>query len=43
MKDLIQNEFNEHVETVEQMTSLFDDIAKAANLFIECLETVNKI
>jgi len=43
MKDLIQNEFNEHVETVEQMTSLFDDIAKAANLCIECLETGNKI
>ena len=43
MKDLIQHEFNEHIETVEQMTNLFDDIAKAANLCVECLETGNKI
>ena len=43
MKDLIQHEFNEHIETVEQMTKLFDDIAKAANLCVECLETGNKI
>jgi len=43
MKDLIQHEFNEHIETFEQMTNLFDDIAKAANLCVECLETGNKI
>jgi len=43
MKDVIEQEINEHINVAEQMHSLTDDIAKIASLCIDSIRSGGKI
>jgi len=43
MKDIIQNEFNEHVKTANLLHNLTDAVASSAQLCIDCLKSGGKI
>jgi D-sedoheptulose 7-phosphate isomerase len=43
MKDIIQNEFNEHIKTANLLHKLTDEIACSAQLCIDCLKSGGKI
>ena len=43
MKDIIQNEFNEHIKTANLLHKLTDDVANSAQLCIDCLRSGGKI
>ena len=43
MRDIIQNEFNEHIKTANLLHNLIDDVATSARLCIDCLRSGGKI
>ena len=43
MKDIIENEFNEHIESVKSLYELTDVIENSANICIDCLKNGGKI
>ena len=43
MKDIIENEFNEHIKVANSIYCLTDDIAISAQLCIDCLKSGGKI
>ena len=43
MKNIIQNEFNEHIKTANLLHKLTDDVANSAQLCIDCLRSGGKI
>jgi D-sedoheptulose 7-phosphate isomerase len=43
MKEIILNEFNEHIKTAKLLHSLTDDVASAAQMCIDCLKNGGKI
>jgi D-sedoheptulose 7-phosphate isomerase len=43
MKDIIQNEFNEHIKTANLLHNLTDAVASSAQLCINCLKNGGKI
>ena len=43
MKEIIRNEFSEHLKVVNLLDSLTDEIASSAELCIDCLENGGKI
>ena len=43
MKDIIENEFNEHIKVANSTHSLTDAIAISAELCIDCLKNGGKI
>jgi phosphoheptose isomerase len=43
MKDIIENEFNEHIKTVKTLDSLTETVANAAQLCIDSLKVGGKI
>ena len=43
MKDIIQNEFNEHIKTSNLMHNLTDSVANAAQICVDCLKNGGKI
>ena len=43
MKDIIQNEFNEHIKTANLLHTLTDAVASSAELCIDCLKSGGKI
>lgn len=43
MKEIIKNEFNDHIKTAKLLHNLTDDVISAANLCINCLDNGGKI
>ena len=43
MKDIIENEFNEHIKVVNSLHNLTNDVATSAQLCIDCLKNGGKI
>ena len=43
MKDIIKNEFNEHIKAVSSLHNLTDAVATAAQICIDCLKNGGKI
>jgi len=43
MKDIIQNEFNEHLKTGNLLHTITDEVANSAQLCIDCLKSGGKI
>ena len=43
MKDLIENEFNAHINAIKFIHNLIDDVEKSAQLCIDCLKNGGKI
>jgi D-sedoheptulose 7-phosphate isomerase len=43
MKDIIQNEFNEHIKTAKLLHNLSDSLASSAKICIDCLNNGGKI
>ncbi len=43
MKDIIQNEFNDHIKTAKMLDDVVDDVSTAAKICIECLKNGGKI
>tara|TARA_B100000795_G_scaffold256908_1_gene229708 strand:+ start:3355 stop:3921 length:567 start_codon:yes stop_codon:yes gene_type:complete len=43
MKDIIKNEFNEHIKAANLLHDLTDDVAASAQLCIDCLKNGGKI
>ena len=43
MRDLIQNEFNEHIKTAKLLHNLTDEVAISAQICIDCIKNNGKI
>jgi len=43
MKDIIQNEFNAHIDALKSINTLTNDVAKSAQICIDCLKNEGKI
>jgi len=43
MKDIIENEFNSHIEVANSIHKLIDDLSNAAKLCINCIKNEKKI